>query len=160
MSKKRVHEIAKEHGLSSKELLERLQTAGVAAKAAASSVEEADALRVLADHSVPATATAPKPAPATAPPANGTAKPAASALPAQSAPAAQATPAEAPLADLEPASPTTTQVAADGAAGPDSGAGTAAGERVRPTRDSRTGERTPASNSAGGRRRVVIDSQA
>ncbi|MGH2911960.1 MAG: translation initiation factor IF-2, partial [Solirubrobacteraceae bacterium] len=34
------------------------------------------------------------------------------------------------------------------------------GERVRPTRDSRTGERTPAGAGAGGRRRVVIDSQA
>ena len=55
MSKKRVHEIAKEHGLSSKELLERLQAAGVAAKAAASSVEEADALRVLADNGAAAT---------------------------------------------------------------------------------------------------------
>ncbi len=53
-----------------------------------------------------------------------------------------------------------TQAAADGAGNPDAAAGTAAGERVRPTRDSRTGERTPASNSAGGRRRVVIDSQA
>ncbi len=31
---------------------------------------------------------------------------------------------------------------------------------MRPTRDSRTGERTPASSTAGGRRRVVIDSQA
>ncbi len=37
----------------------------------------------------------------------------------------------------------------------------AQGERVRPTRDSRTGERTPAGAAgAGGRRRVVIDSQA
>ncbi len=41
MSKKRVHEIAKEHGLSSKELLEKLAAAGIEAKAAASSVEEA-----------------------------------------------------------------------------------------------------------------------
>ena len=40
MSKKRVHEIAKEHGLSSKELLEKLKAAGIEAKAAASSVEE------------------------------------------------------------------------------------------------------------------------
>src|ERR1700730_2127032 len=32
MSKKRVHEIAKEHGLSSKELLEKLKAAGVEAK--------------------------------------------------------------------------------------------------------------------------------
>ncbi|MGA9876972.1 MAG: translation initiation factor IF-2 N-terminal domain-containing protein, partial [Solirubrobacteraceae bacterium] len=49
MSKKRVHEIAKEQGIPSKDLLEKLNAAGVAAKAAASSVEEADALRVLAD---------------------------------------------------------------------------------------------------------------
>ncbi len=47
MSKKRVHEIAKEHGLSSKELLEKLKAAGVEAKAAASSVEEAAALKAL-----------------------------------------------------------------------------------------------------------------
>ena len=47
MSKKRVHEIAKEHGLSSKELLEKLNAAGVEAKAAASSVEEAAALKAL-----------------------------------------------------------------------------------------------------------------
>ena len=44
MSKRRVHEIAKEHGLSSKELLAKLQAAGVEAKAAASSVEESAAL--------------------------------------------------------------------------------------------------------------------
>jgi len=37
VSKKRVHEIAKEHGLSSKELLQRLNAAGIEAKAAASS---------------------------------------------------------------------------------------------------------------------------
>ncbi len=161
MSKKRVHEIAKEHGLSSKELLERLQAAGVAAKAAASSVDEADALRVLGDNGAAATATATttKPAPAATPQANGTATPAASATPTQSAPTDQATPADGPVAGLEPASPAPTQ-AAEGAVNPDAAAGTAAGERVRPTRDSRTGERTPASNSAGGRRRVVIDSQA
>jgi translation initiation factor IF-2 len=159
MSKKRVHEIAKEHGLSSKELLERLQAAGVAAKAAASSVEEADALRVLGDNGAAATvtATATKPVLTAAPPANGTATPpAASAAPAQSVPTGQATPADGPAAGQEPASTTPTQATADGAANPDA----AAGERVRPTRDSRTGERTPASNSAGGRRRVVIDSQA
>ena len=47
MSKKRVHEIAKEHGLSSKELLEKLKAAGIEAKAAASSVDEAAALKAL-----------------------------------------------------------------------------------------------------------------
>ena len=125
MSKKRVHEIAKEHGVSSKDLLEKLNAAGVAAKAAASSVEEADALRVLGANGSSPTATAPAPPPASVPTPPPVAPP---------APDGQ-TDAETP-----PAQP--------------------AGERVRPTRDSRTGERTPASSGAGGRRRVVIDSQA
>ena len=47
MAKKRVHEIAKAQGVSSKELLAALKAAGVDAKAAASSVEEADALRAI-----------------------------------------------------------------------------------------------------------------
>ena len=55
MSKKRVHEIAKEQGLSSKELLEKLKAAGVEAKAAASSVEEAVALKALGETAPPAT---------------------------------------------------------------------------------------------------------
>jgi translation initiation factor IF-2 len=45
--KKRVHEIAKEQGLSSKELLDKLHAAGVDAKVASSSVEEALALEAL-----------------------------------------------------------------------------------------------------------------
>src|SRR3954449_12957819 len=47
MAKKRVHEIAKAQGLSSKELLAKLKAAGVEAKAAQSSVEESDALAAL-----------------------------------------------------------------------------------------------------------------
>jgi len=47
VAKKRVHEIAKAQGLSSKELLAALKAAGVEAKAAASSVEEADALQAI-----------------------------------------------------------------------------------------------------------------
>jgi translation initiation factor IF-2 len=164
MSKKRVHEIAKEHGLSSKELLERLQAAGVAAKAAASSVEEADALRVIAGNgasaTAPTTATATKSGAAATPPSNGAATPpVAQATPTQKPPTEQVAPADGPVAGLEPASVAPAEPGADGAGNPDAAAA-AAGERVRPTRDSRTGERTPASNSAGGRRRVVIDSQA
>jgi translation initiation factor IF-2 len=49
VAKKRVHEIAKAQGLSSKELLAALKKAGIEAKAAASSVEEADALKALGD---------------------------------------------------------------------------------------------------------------
>jgi translation initiation factor IF-2 len=47
VAKKRVHEIAKAQGVSSKELLSALKAAGVEAKAAASSVEEADALKAI-----------------------------------------------------------------------------------------------------------------
>jgi translation initiation factor IF-2 len=59
VAKKRVHEIAKAQGLSSKELLAALKKAGIEAKAAASSVEEGDALKALGDGSAPA-ATKPK----------------------------------------------------------------------------------------------------
>ena len=45
MAKKRVHEIAKEKGISSKEVLAILQKAGFDVKAAASSVDEADVAR-------------------------------------------------------------------------------------------------------------------
>jgi translation initiation factor IF-2 len=47
VAKKRVHEIAKAQGVSSKELLAALKAAGVDAKVAASSVEEADALKAI-----------------------------------------------------------------------------------------------------------------
>jgi len=48
VAKKRVHEIAKAQGLESKEVLVALKSAGIEAKAAASSVEEADALKAIA----------------------------------------------------------------------------------------------------------------
>jgi len=68
VAKKRVHEIAKAQGVSSKELLAALKKAGIEAKAAASSVEEADALKALGNGAGAATATKPKveakPAPA------------------------------------------------------------------------------------------------
>jgi translation initiation factor IF-2 len=146
MSKKRVHEIAKEHGLSSKELLERLKAAGVEAKAAASSVEESVALKVL-DGGGSGESASPNGAPATAPSAVGVAeRPAAT----QAAPAAPDGSATAP-APAQPAPP-----APQAGSTPQQ----SAAERVRPTRDSRTGERTPGDIGPGGRRRVVIDSQA
>jgi translation initiation factor IF-2 len=96
MSKKRVNDIAKEQGMSVKDLLLKLQAAGIDAAAPSSTVDEAQALAALG---------------------NG-----------------------------------------------DAGAARAAksdgdGHKQRPTRDSLQGERAPA-NAAGGRRRVVIDSQA
>src|ERR687891_141826 len=48
MAKKRVHEIAKEKGISSKEVLAVLQGAGIDVKAAASSVDEAEIERAFA----------------------------------------------------------------------------------------------------------------
>jgi translation initiation factor IF-2 len=97
VAKKRVHEIAKAQGLSSKELLAALKQAGIEAKAAASSVEEEQALQAIsaaeADGGA-ATATkpkakaapaAPKPTAKSQPKADGaataTAKPAAKAQP-------------------------------------------------------------------------------
>jgi translation initiation factor IF-2 len=67
MAKKRVHEIAKAQGTTSKELLAALKAAGVEAKAAQSSVEESDALAALknsGDGASAGTATKTKPAPA------------------------------------------------------------------------------------------------
>jgi translation initiation factor IF-2 len=49
MAKKRVHEIAKEKGIPSKEVLAKLQAAGFDVKAAASSVDEADIERAFGD---------------------------------------------------------------------------------------------------------------
>jgi translation initiation factor IF-2 len=60
VAKKRVHEIAKAQGVTSKELLAALKKAGIEAKAAASSVEEADALKALGNGASAATATKPK----------------------------------------------------------------------------------------------------
>ncbi|HXP28547.1 MAG TPA: translation initiation factor IF-2, partial [Solirubrobacteraceae bacterium] len=78
--------------------------------------------------------------------------PAAPATPAPAAPpAVPAVGAPAPTASAAPSTP--------GAAPPAASTGPN-GERVRPTRDSRTGERTPGETGPGGRRRVVIDSQA
>jgi translation initiation factor IF-2 len=188
VSKKRVHEIAKEHGLSSKQLLVMLQAAGMEVKGASASVEEALALKALgpngADSSkgaaASATATAPRRKVAsapdvagsavspTAPTANGGSKSGATrpAAPAQHTPksdalatAAQQVPPSQPAAGNGPAS----AAAAASAAGEDAAAGSeGAGARhpARPTRDSRTGERTPGGTGPGGRRRVVIDSQA
>ncbi len=78
MARKRVHEIAKAQGLTSKEVLAALSAAGIEAKAAASSVEEADALQALkaANGSPPAEAkpAEAKPAPAAAPAAEAAAE--------------------------------------------------------------------------------------
>jgi translation initiation factor IF-2 len=140
MAKKRVHELAKEHGMSSKDVLAKLTAAGIEVKAPASAVDEAQARAALTT------------------PAGGAAGNGARAATAATAPAAGAGSAAAapPAASTEPGSASP----APGSATPNPAA---AGEqqRSRPTRDSRTGERAPAAATGpGGRRRVVIDSQA
>src|SRR5208283_5500497 len=152
-------------GLSSKEVLERLKAAGVEVKVAASSVEEAVALEALGASGAgePPSSNG---APAATPPVAS-----AAGAPAQEAPPSPSSPPKSP----EPAAPGAGSPA-EGASRPapasrPTGAGAvapgapvasapAAAERVRPTRDSRTGERTPGDIGPGGRRRVVIDSQA
>jgi translation initiation factor IF-2 len=66
MAKKRVHEIAKERGITSKEALEVLRKAGLDVKVAASSVEEAEAARAFGN-GAGATPAAPEEPPAPRP---------------------------------------------------------------------------------------------
>src|SRR3954447_12585583 len=60
MPKKRVHEIAKEHGLTSKEVLAAFKDAGVYVKAASSTVEERDVRRAFPNGPPPKPPEAPK----------------------------------------------------------------------------------------------------
>jgi translation initiation factor IF-2 len=142
---KRVHEIAKEHGLTAKELLDRLHAAGVEVKAASSNVDEEVALRVLGNGQPSAT----EPAPAQSQPAPPRPAQEPKGPPGQPRAAAQTPPA----AETGPAQPERHQ---QDSTAPTQGSGR--GDHRRPTRDSLQGERAP--GSAGGRRRVVIDSQA
>jgi translation initiation factor IF-2 len=134
---KRVHEIAKERGMAPKELLGRLQGAGIEVKAVSSSVDEAVASRVLGngDRSTgPAPGADRAEAPAREEPGD--------AAPRQQrgGDGAQAAEGGESAQEAPPARPGTQQ------------------QHKRPTRDSLQGERAP--GAAGGRRRVVIDSQA
>jgi translation initiation factor IF-2 len=127
---KRVHEIAKERGLATKDVLAKLNAAGIEAKAASSSVDEEIAMRVLGNGDRPAAKKSPASAPAVEAPRQNAGSDGTSAG------------SDGP---------------SGGATAPTSPAGGDAHHK-RPTRDSLQGERTP--GSAGGRRRVVIDSQA
>ncbi len=188
MSKKRVHEIAKERGVESKALLAQLKAAGVDVKTVSSSIDESLVLRALSADGASATngsASVPPSPAAERAPAAGSASPSATgsasssvtgsasaAVPAPAASSSSPAPAASARAATTPApqaaAPTSPQPPAeatagpaeDGASGATAGAGGPGAERVRPTRDSRTGERAPAGAGAPGRRRVVIDSQA
>ncbi len=158
---KRVHQIAKEHGLAAKEVIERLNAAGIAVKAASSSVDEAAARRVLGDGNGAAQTSGS--APATTAPRDGgggrsgdapaRARSDAPARGRNEAPRARADAPARDAADRPP--PSDGEAPAPGGDNGPSGAETA---HKRPTRDSLQGERAP--GNAGGRRRVVIDSQA
>ena len=109
MAKKRVHEIAKAQGLESKEVLAALKSAGIEAKAAASSVEEADALKAIqaakgngGAAAAPTEAKKPAPAPAKEAPAKPAPPQQAAAKPAPKVPAASKGPVRPPAAKPAP----------------------------------------------------------
>jgi translation initiation factor IF-2 len=177
---KRVHEIAKERGLAPKEVLAQLQAAGLKVKAVSSSVDEAEAGRVLGnggasgDGAGKAQSAQPAPAqsaqPASAQPRRAPSQRDGDGQRAQErpprarpegradAPRARAD-APAPRSEAPPARP---EGRAEAAPASESDAPARRNEsdtgHKRPTRDSLQGERAP--GNAGGRRRVVIDSQA
>src|SRR4051794_37246013 len=132
MAKKRVHEIAKEKGMPSKDVLAILQKAGFDVKAAASSVDERDIEKAFNGGAAAEEA-------APAPSGDGGAQPGSGG-----------------------ARPGSAQPAAGGDGGPSpsgGGASSASAQRAqRPTRGGRSGESAP--GGGGRRRRVVIDSQA
>jgi translation initiation factor IF-2 len=143
MAKKRVHEIAKEENLSSKEVLALLNAAGLEAKVAASSVDEIAAAKAIA-----------------ASKGNGGGAPAA-AEPAPAQPAEPQAPAAAAPAQPK-AAPQQPQAAA-----PQQGAPTPAKPAAKaPGKTSTKPVRAAGSGGGGGggagakKRRVVIDSQA
>jgi translation initiation factor IF-2 len=138
VAKKRVHEIAKAQGVSSKELLAALKAAGVEAKAAASSVEEADALKAIAAAQGNGGTEATKVAAEKAAPAK---QPAPKADAQKAAPAAQSAAAKPAAAAAKPAAKSQTSTKPVRAAGAPQGSGGGAGGGPK-------------------KRRVVIDSQA
>src|SRR5689334_20503043 len=164
---KRVHEIAKERGVQPKELLAQLQAAGLKVKAVSSSVDEAEARRVLdngggSGNAAPAVPAAPAdggPQPRAAQRADGGGE--RSQRPRQGRSEAPAARAETPPPGSEaPAARTEGRAEATPRSGSDAQPRRNESDtgHKRPTRDSLQGERAP--GNAGGRRRVVIDSQA
>jgi translation initiation factor IF-2 len=155
---KRVHEIAKERGLQTKDVLAQLKAAGIEVKSASSSVDEAAAQRVLGNGGAPAKASE-QPAPV-----QRSAQPQREPAPRDTSRREQA-PRDGGRGEQAPReSGPRESSGGDGGArqeAPGDGAprpGNGETAHKRPTRDSLQGERAP--GAAGGRRRVVIDSQA
>jgi translation initiation factor IF-2 len=135
MAKKRVHELAKQYNMPTAEVMKRLNAAGIAVKATASAVDEADADAALTGKKKPS--------------ANG-------AKPKQPQRPQLRPPGDLGIRDLGARPPEgmtpkkeepKDEPKGDGKGGP-----------RRPTRSSLQGERAP--GASGGVRRVVIDSQA
>src|SRR3954469_16168031 len=154
MAKKRVHEIAKERGIPSKEVLAILQKAGLDVKAAASSVDESDVERAFsngADASQKAPAEGAENAPAKADAGDGQAKP-----PAKQQPAGESRPQAEQRA---PRQPREQRPAGDQPRQPQPRQDQPAEQR--PQRPQRRPDQGGGGGGGGGRRRrVVIDSQA
>ena len=129
MAKKRVHEIAKEKGIPSKEVLAILQKAGFDVKAAASSVDEDDIARAFDDGAEPPRRRAAAPRPPTA----------------QGAPAPASGSDGAPRAPAAPGPDGAGRRPADGA-----GAGGDAAAIAAPTRGGRGGEAGGGGGGAAG----------
>src|SRR4051812_44949250 len=141
MAKKRVHELAKQYSMPLPEVIKRLNAYGLDVKAAATAVDEK-----LADAALTG-----KPKPKAA--ANGAAKKAAAQPVIQQRAGFGHGTARAPRAENLAPPPKPKPKAKPKPAAGDNG-----GQQRRPTRSSLQGERAP--GSAGGVRRVVIDSQA
>jgi translation initiation factor IF-2 len=133
VAKKRVHEIAKEQGLTSKELLVKLKAAGIQATAAASSVEESDALQALGNGS------APEAAPASGPQAGAAADTAPQGDGAATATAAAGSPTADSTTSSTPAKQRPTRDSLAGERAPGAGAG----GRRRVVIDSQASRRQP-----------------
>jgi translation initiation factor IF-2 len=160
VAKKRVHEIAKANGISSKEVLKALKAAGIEAKVAASSVDEDAAKQALSGASNgggTATQAPPKAKEAQAAPAPG--------APAAAPQAAAPAPTQAKPAPTAPAGGGKPAAQGDGAAAasnapvkpPVKNPG-ASNKPVRP--GGPAGGGGGGGGAAGKKRRVVIDSQA
>jgi translation initiation factor IF-2 len=156
MAKKRVHEIAKERGIPSKEVIAVLQRAGLDVKAAASSVDERDIARAFSNGADGDGAAAAEEQVERATPSQKTGG--GEAAPAQGGPAQ---PARRPASEGQRPDGGAPQQRSQQGGQQQGGQGQGGGRRPeRPTRPQRGGPGGPGGPGGGGRRRVVIDSQA
>src|SRR3954453_14021872 len=167
MAKKRVHELAKQYDMPLPEVMKRLNAYGLSVKAAASAVDEADADRALTGKAPPKADNGPgnkRPHQRRQPQPPGMVFDGPASKAAQEAREKRIAEERARREAEQRAARAAQQPQAGNGAGAQGGqqsrdgggAGNAA--RQRPTRSSLQGERTP--GTAGGVRRVVIDSQA